>query len=319
MKRIVFIIFNLAICILGFSQQYEGYFRTVLGNSTYHHFTRNGGGSVVYINQLDTTHPILRLSSGTSTANEGIKFTVENNGYIGIGTTTPTCKMEVLKAGNLIQTPENNLIAKFSDSEAWCGIGIYGNIDNGAFIHLGYDTNPKAVELVTFDNYFVIKTDGLSRFFIGENGNIGIGKKYDSTIKLDVAGTIRADEILVEDIAATNLNLEGNIAANNIMVKANGNTADFVFSDSYNLKDLTEVENYIKTHKHLPDIPSADEMEASGVNLAEINKLLLQKVEELTLYIIEKDKQMEKQQNMYNDLEKQLVIIKETLLNNNIK
>ncbi len=87
------------------------------------------------------------------------------------------------------------------------------------------------------------------------------------------------------------LDVNGTILATEIKVAANGNTADFVFSDTYNLKDLTEVENYIKTHKHLPDIPSAEEMEASGVNLAEMNKLLLQKVEELTLYVIKKDKQ----------------------------
>ncbi len=129
---------------------------------------------------------------------------------------------------------------------------------------------------------------------VDNNGNVGIGTttpKY----KLDVAGIIRANEILVEDIAATNLQLEGNIAANQITVKANGNTADFVFSDTYNLKDLTEVKNYIKTHKHLPDIPSAEEMEASGVNLAEMNKLLLQKVEELTLYAIQQEIERKKE------------------------
>jgi hypothetical protein len=54
----------------------------------------------------------------------------------------------------------------------------------------------------------------------------------------------------------------------------------------YFLRDLNHVEKFIKEHKHLPDIPSAKEMEAAGVNLAEMNKLLLMKVEELTLYMI---------------------------------
>ncbi|MFW5752373.1 MAG: hypothetical protein ACOCW8_03440 [bacterium] len=70
-------------------------------------------------------------------------------------------------------------------------------------------------------------------------------------------------------------------------------TADFVFEDDYNLRSLDEVDTYIKEHKHLPDIPSAEEMEDSGVNLAEMNKLLLQKIEELTLYAIEKEKEVE--------------------------
>ncbi len=158
------------------------------------------------------------------------------------------------------------------------------------------------------------KTDVTSKFNVNKilitsrTGNIGIGKESSSNYKLDVAGTIRADEIKVEDIAATNIQLEGNIAANQITVKANGNTADFVFSNTYNLKDLVEVENYIKTHKHLPDIPSAEEMEASGVNLAEMNKLLLQKVEELTLYSIQQAEKLKELENIKEQLKEMEVL-----------
>ncbi len=84
----------------------------------------------------------------------------------------------------------------------------------------------------------------------------------------------------------------GKITAEEILVEAGDNTADFVFEPDYKLRDLTEVENYILTNKHLPDIPSAAQMEEEGVNLAEMNKLLLQKVEELTLYQIEKEKEV---------------------------
>jgi hypothetical protein len=89
------------------------------------------------------------------------------------------------------------------------------------------------------------------------------------------------------------MQLKGTLAANNITYTANGNTADFVFEDNYQLKDLTEVEAFILTNKHLPEIPSAAEMEEAGVNLAEMNKLLLMKVEELTLYSIEQEKKIE--------------------------
>jgi hypothetical protein len=86
-----------------------------------------------------------------------------------------------------------------------------------------------------------------------------------------------------------NIVTRGSIIATEIKVESTGG-ADFVFEPNYHLKDLTEVEAFIKTNKHLPDIPSAAEMEEAGVNLAEMNKLLLMKVEELTLYSIEQEK-----------------------------
>ncbi len=132
-------------------------------------------------------------------------------------------------------------------------------------------------------------------------GKVGIGIDEPSA-KLEVAGNIKAEEIEVTLASMNNLNLNGTLAANQITIKANGNTADFVFSDTFNLKDLTEVENYIKTHKHLPDIPSAEEMEASGVNLAEMNKLLLQKIEELTLYVVEQDKKLNEMEILKSEI-----------------
>jgi hypothetical protein len=89
------------------------------------------------------------------------------------------------------------------------------------------------------------------------------------------------------------LSVGGTIKATEIKVEAQ--TADFVFEDNYHLKDLTDVEAFILTNKHLPEIPSAAEMEEAGVNLAEMNKLLLMKVEELTLYSIKLEKEVKKE------------------------
>src|SRR5690606_4297744 len=65
---------------------------------------------------------------------------------------------------------------------------------------------------------------------------------------------------------------------------------DYVFSNDYDLRKLSEVEDYIHENRHLPEVPSASEMEERGINLKEMNLLLLKKVEELTLYMIEQNK-----------------------------
>ena len=119
---------------------------------------------------------------------------------------------------------------------------------------------------------------------------ISSGQNYGQ-VKVD--GKVLAEEVEVKLIASNDIELNGTLTANNITYTANGNTADFVFEDSYHLKDLSEVETFIKANKHLPEVPSADEMEEAGVNLAEMNKLLLMKVEELTLYSIEQEKKIE--------------------------
>ena len=102
------------------------------------------------------------------------------------------------------------------------------------------------------------------------NGNVGIGTLDTQGHKLAVNGTIRAKEILVES-----------------------NWADFVFKKGYKLPTLREVEEYIKKKGTLPDVPSEEEIKANGVNLGATNALLLQKIEELTLYVIQQQKEIE--------------------------
>lgn len=140
---------------------------------------------------------------------------------------------------------------------------------------------------------------------------------------LKVNGKIKAHEVEVTLANMYDLNLNGTLAANNITIKTNGQTADFVFKENYDLKDLSEVESYIKVNKCLPDIPNAETMEEQGVNLAEMNKLLLQKIEELTMYTIqqneklkEKDKQvmgLQSKIERFETLEERLTMIEEAI------
>ncbi|MGY4538171.1 hypothetical protein ACVW0P_002591 [Mucilaginibacter sp. UYNi724] len=90
------------------------------------------------------------------------------------------------------------------------------------------------------------------------------------------------------------LAVNGNVIATSVTVKVYNQWPDYVFHKSYNLPPLTEVKEYIDKNHHLPEMPSAAQVEKDGLNLGETNKLLTKKVEELTLYLIEQNKRIEK-------------------------
>ena len=115
-----------------------------------------------------------------------------------------------------------------------------------------------------------------------DSGNVGIGITTPDS-KLVVDGKIKCEEIKVEIIAGTG--------------------PDYVFEPEYKLRTLQETKEYIAQHKHLPEIPSAREMEVAGVDLGEMNMKLLKKVEELTLYQIELLERLEKAEKKIQQLE----------------
>jgi hypothetical protein len=131
---------------------------------------------------------------------------------------------------------------------------------------------------------FSIDANGVfsGRFVVLGSGNVGIGIA-NPTQKLQVKGTVYSTEVKV-DLAA-------------------GQGPDYVFEPTYDLKPLAEIETYIKENKHLPEVPSAKEMEANGVQLGEMNMLLLKKIEELTLYVIELKNQNEELKNRVEKIE----------------
>ena len=114
------------------------------------------------------------------------------------------------------------------------------------------------------------------------NGNVGIGTQALSGYRLAVDGKIRTREVRVD----------------------NDNWADYVFKPDYELPSLEEVKRHIDEKGHLINIPSAKEVHANGFELGEMNRLLLEKIEELTLYMIEQDKQQKALERELTKLEK---------------
>ena len=89
----------------------------------------------------------------------------------------------------------------------------------------------------------------------------------------------------------------GTIVAEGIYCKLQQNWPDFVFEKDYDLPSLSAVEDFINENKHLPNVPSATDIRISEISLGDMNATLLRKIEELTLYIIEQDKRIEKLEN----------------------
>jgi len=110
-----------------------------------------------------------------------------------------------------------------------------------------------------------------SKFYF-YTGNVGIGTADTKGYKLAVAGSMIAEEVVV---------------------KLQSAWPDYVFSPNYQLMSLNKLEKFVQVNKHLPGIPTAKEINQEGINLSEINAKLLQKVEELTIYLIDQNKKIE--------------------------
>jgi hypothetical protein len=133
-------------------------------------------------------------------------------------------------------------------------------------------------------NYLSIRTSGIDdRMIVDPNGNVGISTTNTHGYKFAV---------------------NGSAIATSMTVMLYTSWPDYVFKPTYNLPSLIEVETYIDQNHHLPDMPSEAEVAKDGINLGEMNKLLVKKVEELTLYQIEQQKKSEQQEARIAILEK---------------
>ena len=189
----------------------------------------------------------------------GLRIT---SGNVGIGTTSPGQKLEV-SGGIKINGNSGESIGL----QAWDGVG------NMLFQLKRGGTSGNDAELVGWDGitFSTNHTAGNVKMRMDVNGNVGIGTT-SPTEKLSV---------------------DGNIKTKKLIVTQNG-WSDYVFNDGYHLRPLTQVANFIKENKHLPDVPTAKDVEKNGVDVGATQALLLKKIEELTLYMIEQDKRIEK-------------------------
>jgi len=195
------------------------------------------------------------------------------NNNVGIGTTNPNARLDL---GTGYGTNGEKFILYNDDTSgplAGTKVGFYMDRfslwNNSTFV---FPT------LAAYPGSFIIASKNTSNItlvprviVLGESGFVGIGTIMPSFM-LDVKGTIRAKEI-----------------------KVDLNGADFVFEKDYKLMPLNELEQFINEQKHLPEFAPAKEMKENGTDLGNLNSKLLQKMEEMTLYIIEQNKKNEQQ------------------------
>ena len=192
---------------------------------------------------------------------------------IGIGTGAPGFLFDIYEKKGIGTALRVN-------SQAGAKPNLVFGVENVSVVNLRYDdqgTNNFQLMMRKNDELY-------SAMDITSAGNIGIGTtKFDY---VSSTGPIQAK-----------LALDGYLVCEGITVVGEDNvpSSDYVFEADYNLLSLTEVETFIKENKHLPEVPSAEEFKNKGYSLGQMDDLLLRKIEELTLYMIEQQKLLKQQ------------------------
>ncbi len=279
---------------------------------------------LIYLNSNNKS-----ISFYTNGSHKGI---IDINGNFGIGTTSPSSLLEINKTEGALAlsikrganyvaslgsgttgTGTFGILSLFNNNAEGVRLFTYGDswINGGnlgigttaplTLLHLDTKIASKALTfqasqltgriyamgINSYGSFFINDDTNNERLTITQSGNIGIGTTNPGNYKLAVEGTIGAREVKVTAEA----------------------WSDFVFHPTYKLRTLGEVEQFIKANNHLPEIPTEAEVKQNGVGLGEMNAKLLQKIEELTLYVIEQQKriqELEKQNERISQLEEKI-------------
>ncbi|MCH8331124.1 MAG: hypothetical protein IH946_07060, partial [Bacteroidetes bacterium] len=190
-------------------------------------------------------------------------MSIKSNGFVGIGTDNPSVPLTieannarlVLRDGSGQNSSNAARIEMQENDNGNFGAGCFIRYDGSANKMIFGTKKPGEAEKAVL----VIKRSGL---------NVGIGTSNpNNAYRLSVNGKVRCKEVVVEV-----------------------GWSDFVFAEDYDLRPLSEVDEYICKNNHLPDIPSGQDVENGGLSLGAMQSSMMQKIEELTLYMIDQDK-----------------------------
>lgn len=210
-----------------------------------------------------------------------------------------------------VHSGSSDVIAEFHNSNAGANIELRGGNISGMIRNTNHGMD---LELGTFNSSGVYNDNQL---YLKNDGKVGIGTSapttqlnvYNGVLKISGndmlgqenarfvidGGTSTARFIEFRNSNETKFIVEGSgkVYATEIQVTLSSPLGDFVFHDDYDLRSVEELESYVKENSHLPGVPSAAEVAENGINLGEMDNILLQKIEELSLYIIEQQKEID--------------------------
>lgn len=301
MKQLFLILALALVCYGAYAQSpfytTSGYGASYIADGAYLGWNISGGGGETnFVNNIGggttggftfdnttrsnvTTRLMTILGNGNvsiGTTNLGFKLGIKGSDMGTLGLSVPGSVQGERSAVSFFSTFQNtpdNGPRRTSDIVAGFNGGAWGN--EYLSFNVGYNGSANDGALPT-----------LEKMRITGAGKVGIGTTNPDEL-LSVNGTIHSKEVKV--------NLTG--------------LPDYVFKPTYRLPSLAEVKSYIDKNQHLPEVPSATEVEENGLNLGEMNKLLLKKVEELTLYLIEENKAKQAQQKEIDLLKQQLAAL----------
>jgi hypothetical protein len=268
----------------------------------------NPGGKVRLGNGFDFANTKLHISTGTDAGVD-----INSSGFLMIGLSTGQNLVfdnnEILARDNgvastLFLARDGSKVQLGNGTEA---AGTKLHISTGSEVGLtdaqsGYLMmgSQAGVNIIADNNEIQARNNGAAAnlFLQNAGGNVRIGDgAFTSAHKLGVAG----DAVITGNLrvgttvlpAGYTFGVDGRIICTEVLVRLVANWPDYVFNRGYKLRDLDELSRFIEKNKHLPNIPSAADIEKNGVTVGEMQRLQMEKIEELTLYILELKKEIE--------------------------
>jgi len=219
------------------------------------------------------TVPLMRVITNAATD----AFFIGSNGNVGIGSISPVNKLDVAGTASAYSLS----LVNASNYAGWTSQIKFLNSSN-QIRHLIFDDN-SGTSSATNGNLVIIPGYYNTANSTGANNTLSIlGKLQVGNVPVSstTASTLATDYSLYVE--------KGVIAEKyKCALKTTSDWSDYVFDKGYKLKPLSEVEMYIGANKHLPGVPSAEEVQCDGIDMAQMDATLLKKIEELTLYVIE--------------------------------